>query len=381
MIDIKKKYSSSLFEAQLLSLLAKFPPNPLIVIQGGYGKKNLGDDALLLTIREKVLSLRPDAKIVALCHNAHNVEELLNCSAVSFKDRSMPLLLLRCDMLIIGGGGIVNIINTYSGNKIFKIFDLKGKFLFLTSLFTKLRRKPVIFYGIGMTSVPDQGVAWLVNWTMKKVDLISVRDNVTLNFLRNRVKNQKKLFLVHDPAFDFNYHVSSTDQQELKQIVQQPFIAVSIRSVLDEEINNRVLGAVRSNINYILKEHPELHILILPVSMHDSKPLENDYIMGKQLYDGIQSEYIDRVKLLDRYLHPGLTKEILSYASVIVMSRLHGLILSYEYNIPTVVLSYDTKVTEQAKMCEYPYILEYDNVSFDSLNKMLKSALEDLDLS
>ena len=59
--------------------------NPVIIIHGGYGHNNLGDDALLLTTTKIVRQIYPDATIVSL---------------------EMIKYVMSCDGYIISGGGL-----------------------------------------------------------------------------------------------------------------------------------------------------------------------------------------------------------------------------------------------------------------------------------
>ncbi len=48
---------------------------PRVVIHGGYGKNNMGDDALLHVIRGRVLAAFPNAEIHVVCHGPERVVE------------------------------------------------------------------------------------------------------------------------------------------------------------------------------------------------------------------------------------------------------------------------------------------------------------------
>ena len=92
--NLREKYPIGPFEEQLERILKGIPKQkPLILIQGGYGKNNTGDDALLLAIRQKVLEIVPGAHIVALCHGPENVQKLYGIEAAYFTDKKARKLL------------------------------------------------------------------------------------------------------------------------------------------------------------------------------------------------------------------------------------------------------------------------------------------------
>lgn len=373
MYDIRKEYSIEKFEEKVKECLAALKKTcPLILIQGGYGKNNLGDDALLLTITEKIKFFLPDAEIIALCHYPANVEKKYNIKAVSFKSPFLLKYILRCDLLIIGGGGIVNRINTFSGNRRLKILDMKGKFLFLTSLLVKLRRKKVIFYGVGMTSIPDVGVKILMYLTLRFVDVLGVRDRVTYETLQKMHLTSNNVFLIHDPALDFKE--KPEQKMSRNSLFLSKYVVISIRAVGDRDITERVERSIKTAIKFLAEKCPGIKIVLLPVSMHPDKELENDYLVQKRIYDDVKRQ-IPNVKLVCKYLHPSVTRQILAGAEMIIMARLHGLILSYDYHIQTIVLSYDTKVSEFADMGKYEYILNYDTLSGEQIIQKMEYVL------
>ncbi len=368
MYDIRKEYPIDKFEERVKEcLLSLKKPCPLIVIQGGYGKNNLGDDALLLTITGKIRFFLPDAQIIALCHYPESVRRRYQIKAVSFKSPLLLKYLLRCDLLVIGGGGIVNKINTFSGNHRLKILDMKGKFLFLTSLFVKFRRKKVIFYGVGMTSVPDVGVKILMYLTLPLVDVLGVRDRATYGVLKKMHLAEKNVFLIHDPALNFN----GRTEKNRSRLFRSKYIVISIRAVRDRKVTERVERSVKETIKFLAEKYSDLNIVLLPVSMHPEKELENDFLVQKRVYDDVKKQNAN-ITLISKYLHPSTIKQIFAGAEMIIMARLHGLILSYDYHIPTIVLSYDTKVSEFAGMGKYKSVLNYDTLSGKQMIKQIE---------
>ena len=272
--NLREKYPIGPFEEQLERILKGIPKQkPLILIQGGYGKNNTGDDALLLAIRQKVLEIVPGAHIVALCHGPENVQKLYGIEAAYFTDKKARKLLRTCDALIIGGGGIVNKINTYSGLKVFKIFDPKGKFLFFTALFTKLRKRPVVFYVVGMTSIPDALVRFLMKRTLGRVDLLAVRDPVSYQ-IAGEIAPRRQIFLCHDPALNYRPAVPANIQPVLEQAgvrEGQEYLVFNARFVLDEAVNAGARAAIAAVIAALSRQMPEKKIILLPISLYPPK--------------------------------------------------------------------------------------------------------------
>ena len=376
-MSIRELYPIKPFEEKLESLLLTIKKEkPLILIQGGYGKNNLGDDALLLTIQQKILTIRSDADIVAVCHYPSNVKSKYGINAVYFTERTAIKYFFTCDALIIGGGDIVNKINTFSGYRFFKIFDPKGKYLFFTSLLTRLRRKIVVFYVVGMTSIPDKAVELLMRITLPKADLLGIRDMVTYETIVPMVKGKSDIIVCHDPALDFHMQMELDMDSWLKDKNVQPetkMIIVSVRHVLNDRINANLINSIKLYIEYIDKYFQDYQVLLLPVSQHPDKKLENDLIISSQVFSKLSLGC--RAILISEYLHPQFVKELFGRADLILMARLHGLILSYDFHRPTIVLSYDNKVTQFAKMAGYKSVLPYESISFERIKELSDAEL------
>ena len=96
--------------------------NPTILIQGGFGKNNTGDDTLLLVAREKVLEMYPEARIVALCYDPVNLFNLYGIEGVYYGSRKAVGHLFSADGIVIAGGGLIN--DVYSTSYIYNIFEI-----------------------------------------------------------------------------------------------------------------------------------------------------------------------------------------------------------------------------------------------------------------
>lgn len=375
MKNIRQEYNIKKFDDQVYYVLKSIKKDNLrIMIQGGYGKNNLGDDALLIILYEKLKGWFPQSDIVAMCHYPRRVEQLYGIPAIGFKSIKTIKGLFWCDVLIIGGGGIVNVVNTYSGLKYLKIFDMKGKFLFLTSFLVKQRRKKVIFYGVGMTSIPDKVVKLFMKITLKRVDLVGVRDQLSYQNIEKYIANEKSLYITYDPALDYKggYLDKRVDDNH-KNGGRVRKIIISTRAVPDVNATNQVIHVIVALINEILKRD-DVQIVLLPVSVHPDKEVENDIYICRRIYDEVQVKE-NQVILVNTYLTPKKIQKMLGEASLILMTRLHGVIVSYDFHIPTVIISYNEKVKLFGEMAGYQYIYDYYNLNknqvVDIVNQLL----------
>jgi len=370
-------YSSNEFDSRFRGIIQDIKlQSPLILIQGGYGKRNTGDDALLLVIYNKVKEIVPNSRVVALCHFPDDISKRYQIEAYHFAEKKAIYLLFKADMLIIGGGGIVNKINTFSGLKSFRIFDPKGKYLFLTSLLMKLRGKKAVFYVVGITSIPDAGVRYLMKLVLPKADLIGVRDVMSLGLLKE-LKLDKGVILCHDPALNLPAAPESDAIELLANynvnIKNDELIGINVRQVQNEETNQKTIKEMVLLVDKLTESNNRIKIIFFPIGMHPTKPLENDLIIGRQIAKNIKNK--ERFILLDEYYSPMLTKALLGKMKILILSRLHSLILSCEYKIPTIIITYDDKVTQFGQMAGYDKIIPLEEINSDGIIRIIREDL------
>jgi len=340
-------------------LKEKGKKKPLVVIHGGYGKKNMGDDALLHSIYTRVRRYLPNSLITVICHGPENIKQWYpDIVACHFKSKLSLKAILISDLYIIGGGGIVNKINTYSGNMSFKMFDIKGKFLFLAALAAKMTGAISVFYGIGATSFPDPIVKYLARFSFNRADYISVRDSMSIENLQYSGV-RKEMTLVLDPALSLEpggQHgvdaILSNIGIKSKSIRSRPLIGLNLRYVGDPEVSNsRSLTEAVSLIKKLVKEL-NYDVLFLSISQHPDKHLEDDLDFGLQVQKKLAGDdaTLGHFQVLKEYPHPRVFMALLGEMDMMILSRLHSVILGTKLGIPIVTVSYDNKVTQFVRL-------------------------------
>ncbi len=329
--------------------------DPRIVIHGGYGKQNTGDDAILHVLLTRARSHFPKARITVVCHGPENISrrypDLRTCH---FSSLATLRAILRSHIYIIGGGGIVNRINTYSGFQTFRLFDMKGKFQFLAALGAKITGAKSVFYAIGATSIPDPLVAQLARLALSRADVVSVRDPLTMRNLRE-IGVKRDIVQVLDPALSLEPAAPEKAHAILERAGfqpkgkrERPLVGLNLRYVGDPEIDNeKTLSEATELVRRLIDEH-KVHVFFLSISQHPSKHLEDDKDFGNQI-----AERLDRpgdYGVLDEYPPPTEMMALLGEFDFLILSRLHATILAWKMGTPFYTVSYDFKVTEFVKL-------------------------------
>ena len=88
------------------TLAARKVSRPRIVVHGGYGKHNLGDDAILEAIVDSIEARFQAAEISVVCHDPEPVRaQHPDLTAYAFRDLRVLRAALSADIYMIGGGG------------------------------------------------------------------------------------------------------------------------------------------------------------------------------------------------------------------------------------------------------------------------------------
>lgn len=344
-----------LWQAHRSWLANKGIQTPRIVLHGGYGKNNLGDDAILDVLLQRVLEEIPSAQVTVVCHGprnvAHRYAHVPRVSACHFKSLAALRAMVQSDLYIIGGGGIINRINAYSGRQTLRIFDLKGKVLFLAALGAKLCGAQTHFYAIGANSFPDRGVRFLARHVLRTADVVSVRDAASIASLRS-LGLSRSLIQVLDPALSLRPAPLATGAALLARWgyvrSQRPLVCLGFRYVRDGLTHNAdKVARVAQLVRHLIDEQG-MDVVFFPASQHPSQHYEDDLDFGRCVLEQLSAR--EHFFLVEEYAPPEVAMAAFGCADLCIFERLHAAILSSLMDVPLFIISYDAKVTEYAKL-------------------------------
>lgn len=344
-----------LWEAHRSWLQSKQIETPRVVLHGGYGKNNLGDDAILQVLLGRVLEHLPRAEVTVLCHGASNVARYYarepRVRACHFKSMAAVRAILQSHIYIIGGGGIINRINAYSGRERLKIFDMKGKFLFLAALGAKLTGAQTHFYAIGANSFPDAGVRFLARHVLKTADVVSVRDPDSLANLRALGLSRAPIQVL-DPALSMKPASPESGAALLARWGcapgDRPLVCIGFRYVRDGRTDNtRKVAHVGQLVRHLIVDRG-MDVVFFPASQHPSQHYENDLDFGRCVLREIDDRR--HFFLVEEYVAPDVAMSAFGNVDFCIFERLHAVILGSLIDVPLFVVAYDAKVAEYAKL-------------------------------
>lgn len=173
--------------------------NKKIIIRGGYGLSNFGDDALMVTIYNHISQITNQSKITLLCKKVGYIEKLLPEAKVINYNKIKDSSLNGCSTLVYGGGTQFYSFERKKENKITKLFLYPRKTL--NNLVVKIRKKiwgskyienkfaiaehfdNIILIGIGLGpfQASNSRIEEKTKLLLNRARYVSVRDEFALN--------------------------------------------------------------------------------------------------------------------------------------------------------------------------------------------------------
>lgn len=377
--DLREKRDISPFLVDFKEKLKKKvgkKEDPIILVQGGYGKFNTGDDTLLLVAQKVILSVYPSAKVIALCYDPQIVKEYFGIDGIYYGSVAAIRSLFICDGIVVAGGGLIN--DVYSNSYIYNLFDPRGKFALFTSFIVACRKKFSCIFLVGIHAIPNFIVYWMMRLTLPRLDVLGVRDIDSVNKLKEL--GIQRYYLAHDAALLY----SSEEELSKSEIIQkynlckEQYVVFNFRFVKEKDISEKVVEILVEYLFDFHQKYPNYDICMVPFSVHKNNIIENDVIAMQNIKSKLYIKYGVNTTLIDYYLTPSQVKNIMKYSDFLILTRHHALVLSYEYHIPTIVISYNIKCSQFAQLAEYKYVYDYYNLEKEELVQATNKCMKDM---
>ncbi|MDD4803422.1 MAG: polysaccharide pyruvyl transferase CsaB [Syntrophomonas sp.] len=314
-----------------------------IALSGYYGFDNAGDEALLSAITSSIKRIRPAADFVVFSGNPAKTSALHGIRSVYHKNPWHVFReLLGADLLISGGGSIFQDITSARS---------LPYYISVVAL-AKLLSKPVIFYAQGVGPINRDLSKSLMRAVGNQVDIITLRDEDSRQFLWDLGVTSPPLLVTADPVFSLEPEPADQARVEslLKHIPEntKPLVGVAVRQwkALEgyQESLARLLDGLAAR---------GYRILFIPMAFPD------DVSESRRVADLMREE----AYVLDEHLKSQEHLALISHLDLMVAMRLHALIFSASRGIPFAGISYDPKVASFLKLFNLsPLPLDYQEM-------------------
>lgn len=296
-----------------------------ILIAGYFGCGNLGDDAILVGLKDGLDN--EDVELTCLSGNPSESFSLYGMRAVPRKDfKSIDEEIKACDILAFAGGSIFQDVTSVRSPA------------YYANLVTKAKKagKKVVFMGQGVGPLNTFfGKRFAVS-SFKAADEIVVRDPGSAALLRELGVN-RPVHVGADMAFLMRPPVQRPDDTEF-----------SVGGMKTVGIAPRPFGKQTKHVVQLFGEFARMlyQANTIPIL------IEMDQAHDRNLIAEIAKAQGGKMPDIRRLQTPMQVQERMSRMEAVVAMRLHAGILATTVGVPTFMVSYDPKVTAFSKLLE-----------------------------
>ncbi|MCX7715299.1 MAG: polysaccharide pyruvyl transferase CsaB [Clostridia bacterium] len=327
-----------------------------VLISGYYGFKNSGDDALLLSIIQELRKHKGDIHISVLSANPKETSEMYGIEAVS---RINPFHIMgkmrEAELFILGGGTLIQ-----DGTSTKSLLYYLGMILL-----AKIFRTKVMLYSNGIDPLLHKTNACFAKFVLNKVDVITLRDEASLNELNNMGVDRPKIRLTADPAFMLQAAPPETGKRILKNFevdMTKKLLCVSVRpwANLGEGFEDIVAKAA----DYAASQYG-FYTVFLPMQY------PKDAVISRRIAEKMKNKSC----VLDMRLSAENTLSVIGNMDLCIGMRLHTLIYSASQGVPFIGLVYNPKVNGFMDYMKQSLYENVENISLDMLKKLIDSCM------
>jgi polysaccharide pyruvyl transferase WcaK-like protein len=259
-------------------------------------------------------------------------------------------------------------------------------FPFFSTIYTitlaKLLKTPIVIYAGSIGPEPSKGKLskMLVRFILNKVDLITLREEISYEYLQMIGVNKPPIYVTADPAF----LLPSVTPERVKEIMliecinknDRPLIGVSLSQVIArwafpeiQELGgkyDRYIKIMSQAIDHLTEELSATIVFVPHVIGYSKK--EDDRIAAKDIYQMVKNK--DKIKLIENEYAPEELKALIGQFDLFIGARTHSVISAAMMCTPFVAIEYESPKTRGiiGKMldCE-EFVYDIGTLDFDTL--------------
>lgn len=299
-----------------------------ILILGAYGYGNLGTEAILSGILEKI-SKEP----TVVSANPNSTRQIHGVRAISKAE--LPIEIIKSDTIVIGGDELIN--DYYFRAQEFSNYlwrlkkPLEGKSIFGTALLSRLLRKRLVFLGLGVGKTGK--LTKLLTRSLSGI--ITVRDKKSQDTL-SKISIQSNL--IPDPAIN----MIKADVNTLDFDFNKRFVVITVKNKFTDVNETQKLISFLNEKNIVP--------VLVPMARHPYNTSEQDTAIIEKLRDA---------RIYNTY-DPRILEGVISKSMAVIGTRMHSIILATKNQVPAICIPYGQK---------HKFVLEQLGLQANFINK------------
>ena len=329
-----------------------------IIISGYYGLGNSGDEALLKSIVDDLKKVDPDITITALSGNAQYTRKHYGIKTVNRFNLFSIINEFRTAKLLISGGGTLIQDATSTKSLLY--------YLGIIFLAKKMGLKTMVYAnGIGPVKEKNFGK---VKKVLDEVDLITLRENVSVDELKRCNVSNNNVLVTADPAFNLIPSKRERADEILSKYSvekENKLVAVSVRNC------KNLPDGFEEKMAFSLDLLAEKGYIPVFIPMHKSADLTISLNIASRMKH--PSRVIDRDMTVEDML------AVIGRCEIACGMRLHMLIFASVMNVPMAGIAYDPKIKGFMEYMSQNNFVKLEEFNSENFTNLLDKCIENLD--
>jgi polysaccharide pyruvyl transferase WcaK-like protein len=307
----------------------------ILVFGGWFGSRNIGDDAILIGIKNIFKKILPNVNITVPSSDPEYTKRICGVNATN-DIREILQAYTQSNLIIISGGTPI-----YDYDYFIRI----GQHFILP----KILRKRVVYFGISSKKIKKEFGKILTKIMLNGAEYISVREPETIRIL-TEMGIRRNLVLTGDSALMMEPELKAHVRKILSEKVvlkDAPTIGICPRYLSNsykKHFHDEVGEDGIKNINLMIAKTAEYLIKkdynVIFIPFH-TVPYDNDMMIIKNITALMNTSDF---QILDGKYAPSEIMGIIGEMDLVIGMRFHSLIFAAAQNVPIVTINYDTKV-------------------------------------
>lgn len=268
------------------------------------------------------------------------------------------------DMIITTGGDVLS--------EDYGIFNFLTEFcgLFMAILL----KKPVIVFAESIGPFKTRLTTFIAKSILNRVSLITTRDEISYNYLKEIGVTRPPVYLTADTAFVL-------DKKEVNDPTLNEFL--TRRNLIGFSISNAIstwssgnyddyVDLMTNTIDKVIEIYDANVILVAHVTVEG---INDDHIINRKVFNKLRNK--ENVFNLEEDYNSEELKYVISNCDLFVGARMHANIAALSSCVPAIAISYSIKTPGLMKLCGLEdYYIDFKDLSEEALMEKISDAWE-----